>query len=209
YMSGCTLIENEISPGLNEAENQSYGAAIFTSPDTSRNLPVLGAFGNCKISNNIGLPIFDDDRSNGPINDVHYNGNQIYSTTFGGGVYRNAIVAGTKTVAELNTLTVTRNTGQNTVKAQSANSEPTNRPSIGSLLVFPSISFDPSSQHQLGYAWSGGGATLDGAPLTNNTGATQVTGPGTYVLQVDSNQISTTVIEFVVTDRLYLPAVLR
>ena len=205
-MSGCKLIENEISPGVAETDNVSFGAAIFTSPDTPRNLPALGTFGNCMISNNVGLPIYEGDRTNGPINDVRYNSNQIYSTTFGNSVYRNDIT-GLTTVAGLNSLTVVRANGQNTPKSQSANSEPTAKPSIGALVVMPPFSADASSKHHLGYAWSGTRATLDGATLGTTTGVTQVTGPGTHTLDVDGTQFTVTIIEL--DQKVYLPAVIR
>ena len=100
------LINNEVSPGVNEAMANSYGAALFTTGWDSYNLPATGTVSNSVISDNIGLPIFDDDRTNGPINDMRYNGNQIYSTTFGTAVYTDALGISGRTVAQLNSLVV-------------------------------------------------------------------------------------------------------
>jgi hypothetical protein len=42
-------------------------------------LPAVGVVQNCTFSNNEGLPqIFDDDRADGPINDVRYNNNRFF-----------------------------------------------------------------------------------------------------------------------------------
>jgi len=51
---------------MSEAESQSYGAAIFSAPDTVRNISVTGAIENNLISNNVGMSVFDDDRFQGP-----------------------------------------------------------------------------------------------------------------------------------------------
>ena len=72
---------------MSETVGLSLGAGILTAPDAGLNLAMTGRLTNVLISSNVGLPIAEDDRTNGPINDVRYNGNQIYSTTFGSTVF--------------------------------------------------------------------------------------------------------------------------
>ena len=52
---------------------------------------MTGSVSNSVISSNVGLAIVEDDRTNGPINDMRYNGNPIYATTFGTTVYTNPL----------------------------------------------------------------------------------------------------------------------
>lgn len=202
-MTGGSLIVNEISPGVSEPISTSYGAAIFASPDTGRNLSVTGTIQNVVISNNVGLPIFDDDRTNGPINDLRYNGNQIYSTTFGNQVYTNSI-AGLccKTVAELNYLIVSRANGTSTDKSPSNNNvAPGSAPIVGAILAVPSLILQtnakddpaPPTTAYLAYAWSGGSATLDGVPISGNSGLSSYTTTGVHTLSVAGTSFSATI----------------
>ncbi len=128
-MDSCHLVANEVSPGVSEAVSASYGSAILAGPSEGQGLPVTGTISNSIFSSNIGLPIYDDDRTNGPINDVRYNGNQIYSTTFGTTVYTNSIAGQCcKTVAQLNSLVVARNNGTSTDKVSVNNTAPSSAP---------------------------------------------------------------------------------
>lgn len=216
--NNCRLIENEISPGFTESVNESYGSAIFSSPDISRNLTAQGKVENCVISSNTGLPIFDDDRTNGPINDVRYNQNQIFSSTFGTDVYRDSI-AGIYSVSGLNNLTVTRANGTSTDKSQGDNIALGTKPSIGVLQAVPSsftVIGSASSQangtytYYLGYAWSGNSATLDGTPLSDKAGVIQVSDGGSVHTLVVDGVPYTAQIEVIVLDKeVYLPVILH
>jgi len=76
HVSNCTIINNEISPGVDETAPESYGAGIFAGPDIGRDIAVTGVIENSIISNNIGMQVFDDDRNAEPINDcgLEYSG---------------------------------------------------------------------------------------------------------------------------------------
>jgi hypothetical protein len=190
------IVHNEISPGVSEAVGASLGAAIFAAPDGG-SLPATGSVSNSIISSNIGLPIYDDDRTNGPINDVRYNGNQIWSTTFGASVYNNPL-SGTKTVAQLNSLVVNRANGTSTAKSQVANTALAFAPVVGAILAVPPAMLPvdaagdpaPPTASYLGYAWSGGTATLDGNAVSGNAGLSPAAGTGTHVLAVGGTQFS-------------------
>jgi hypothetical protein len=218
-VSGCKLIENELSPGTAELVQQSYGAAIFTNLDPSHNLSAIGAVGDSIISNNIGLPIYDDDNTNGPINAMQYLRNQIYSTTFGDETYIDSIVPGPKTTSELNALTVTRVNGTSTQKAPEPNTSLSSKPSVGTLMAVPSsfielasTSLQASAIHTyyLGYAWSGGSATLDGSPLSNNAGVIQVSDSGNvHTLLVDGVPFTVSIKIQLLDKKVYLPLILR
>jgi len=190
-INGGALVNNEISPGVSESATQSFGAAIFTAPDTGLNLNMTGAVTNAVISSNIGLPLSEDDHQNGPINDVRYNGNQIYSTTFGTTVFNNPI-SGTRTVAQLNSLTISRSGAASTTKSQSANSAPGSAPLVGAILAVPPSILPnnangdsaPPTTSYLAYAWSGGSASLDSSSVSGNAGLSAASGTGTHTLTV-------------------------
>jgi hypothetical protein len=194
------IINNEISPGVSEAAGASLGAGIFATPDAGVNAPVTGSISNSVISNNIGLPIYDDDRTNGPINDLRYNNNQIFSTTFGTSVYNNPL-SGLKTVAQLNSLVVSRSNGTSTAKSQTANSAPASAPVVGAILAVPPAILPvnaagdsaPPTISYLGYAWSGASATLDSGSVSGNAGLSPTVATGTHVLAVGSTQFPVTV----------------
>lgn len=190
YLSQCVLAENEISPGVAEDLYSSYGAAIFTTPDTGRGIPVSGAVEDCTISHNIGLPIFDDDRNDGPINAVQYNGNTIYNTTFGNKVYRNSLGICCLTVAELNSLIVTRSNGTSSDKSTRNNVEPPAQPTIGVIQVVPFYLLPQDTSHYVGVAWSGQAAEFNGTSLTQKTLLTSGTTPRSYSLTVDNQSFN-------------------
>lgn len=188
YLSQCVLAENEISPGVTEDLYSSYGAAIFTTPDTGRGISVSGTLEDCIISHNVGLPIFDDDRHDGPINAVQYNGNTIYNTTFGNKVYRNSLGICCLTATELNSLIVTRNNGTSSDKSTRNNVEPPAQPTIGVIQVVPFYLLPQDTSHHVGVAWSGQTQTAEfnGTQLTQSTLLTSETTPRSYSLTVDN-----------------------
>ena len=91
------FIGNEVSPGVSENELNSAGAAIVT------HAPVSGSVTNSTFVSNIGMAIFDWDNTSQPINEVQYNGNRFYETTYGGRVYHDSLTA-TQTPSGLNSL---------------------------------------------------------------------------------------------------------
>ncbi len=202
-VNNSNLIENEVTPGVSEPEHESYGAAVFATPDTGRNLAVGGNFSNNLFSKNVGMAIFDDDRTNGPINDVRYNGNQFYSTTFGANIYKNSITP-SYSASGLNNLIVTRANGTTTDKSSINNSALGSAPVVGFVLATPdgSLSLNaagddlPPTESYVSYAWSGSSATLNSTSLNERAGAIPTTISGIYNLVVDGYLFNTSVAEF-------------
>jgi len=219
-LSNCLLIENEVSPGVNETVGQSFGAALFSGPDGGRQLGVSGTVTNCVISANVGLPIYDDDRQDGTINDMRYNNNRIYSTTFGDIVYTDSIAYQCcKTVAELNTITIPRNVGvPTTKKSQTPNTKLNAKANVGALipLVNSPIGIN-APPYLLAYVWSGTSATLDGVGLRTNGGTTRITPTAdtrksskiiTHTMIVGTETITAEVIQLDGSN-LFLPSIVR
>jgi hypothetical protein len=194
------LFDNEFSPGASEPETESYGAALFAAPfdgsfGTATDLPVTGRLSSSVLSNNVGMPLFDDDRNPLPINSVDYVDNQFYNTTFGTRIYRHSI-AQSKTTAELNSLVISHSG----VDKGSGNSWLSSPPVLGELLAAPARVLPvtaagddlPSTVSYLGYAWDGGGATLDGASVSGGRGWGPTT-IGTHTLNVAGTPFQATV----------------
>ncbi len=199
-MSDSELYGNQVAGGFSEDVFSSFGAALFTSVDDSRNLPATGLVENSIFSANEGLPVFDDDRMAGPINGVLYNGNTLFSSGYGGDVFRNSL-GGPLNASELNGLVVTRNGGVgNTDKSPSNNnSTPGNEPVLGEILAAPPAILQEHAAGDapapgtswLAYAWAGGGATLDGGSVSGGTGTT-LAGSGIHTLSVDGDTVTRT-----------------
>lgn len=219
-LRNCLLVENEVSPGVNEGVGQSFGAALFSGPDGGRQLGVSGSVSNCVISANIGLPIYDDDRQDGTINDMRYNNNQIYTTTFGDIAYTDSIAYQCcKTVAELNAITIPRNVGvPTTKKSQTPNTKLNAKANVGALIPLVNSPIGIGAQpYLLAFVWSGESATLDGVGLRTNGGTTQIIPPTnsrqsarviTHTLIVGNETITAEVIQLEGSS-LFLPSIVR
>ncbi len=222
-LSNCILAQNAIGQNYEATDPAtSFGAAIFTGPDPSRGLPVTGEVRNCLIANNFGQPIFDDDRTNGPINTVRYNNNQIHTLLPNGIAYTNSIAFQCcKTVEELNQLVIQRENGTATDKATVDNISLSTALSAGMLLMLretPTLSLRET--YRLAYAWTGGQATLDGAGLSARGGVVEcqaectptirsadTAGKRVHVLEVDGRQYT---VEIQLLDReIFLPHIVR
>jgi len=189
-LDGCQLFENEISPGVSEAESESYGAAIFAAPIVNAfpgfDLPISGVLALSTLSLNTGIPIFDDDRNPSPINGMRYNGNTFHNTTFSDRIYRHSMV-GSKTVSELNSLVLVHSGIDKGANNQWSSSAPV----LGVLRAAPSkilptvAAGDPGSSTEayLGYAWSGGSAILDGSTVNGGIGF-ETAAVGSHTLNV-------------------------
>jgi hypothetical protein len=202
-VNACEFYLNEVSPGVAELENESQGAAIYTTPYVQAGIDATGLVRNSAFVSNIGLAIFDEDRhDSGVINDVRYNGNSFFESTFDDRVYRDRVASQDGlTAAELNALVVMRNSGVNTDKSPlNNNSEEPSQPVSGSLRAAPQVvidavaSGDPASSTEslLTYTWVGGSATLDGAPVSGNSGVVSAD-VGSHTLQVGGQSFSTTI----------------
>jgi hypothetical protein len=199
-ISNSNLIENALT-SIGQGAWESYGAAIFSGPYIDQNLPATGSMDNNIISNNTGLPIFDDDRQPSPINDIRYNSNQIYSTTFGDQVYNNSLpYYCCITVPQLNSLVITRSEGLSTTKSQTPNtllSSPLVVRTIQSVpqkILSTNANGDPfpPTLAYLGYAWNGGLATLDGQAVSGNAGVSSA-GTGTHFLSVGGTNVTASI----------------
>ncbi len=188
---------NEVSPGVSEAINESWGAAIYAAPSVNLfgdvDLEVTGTVSGSTFSNNRGLDIWDDDRLNGPINDIRYRNNRFFNNSFNGLVYRDKSAPPAIDADELNALVVIRNTGvPSTDKAPPDNNDQVgSAPVTGQIVAAPSkilltnANGDPAppTRAWVGFAWSGGSATLDGVTVTGNSGLEAV-GQGIHTLAV-------------------------
>lgn len=208
HLSNSRFIGNEVSPGVSEAVNQSYGAAIFTAPDDSRGTWVTGEVRDCIISNNTGLSVFDDDRSSGPLNEVRYNGNLFFGTTFWDLVYANALSSAYRVnAAGLNDLVVVRANGSSTDKSLRSNSQMNGNVVVGSLQAVPALVFrtDGAPEIFLGFAWDGSAANLDGTSLSGKAGASSSGAAGIHTLSVDGYLYQVEVIQIEPT--VFIPLV--
>ncbi len=145
---------------------------------------------------NVGLAIFDDDRTNGPINDVRYNGNQFYpGVGFNNLLYWDNL-APVQSGGGLNKLVVNRQNGTVTDKSPNGgNIDLSSMPNIGAILAAPSVVLplvargesETTTHAFLGYAWSGRAATLDGVALSSFSGIKMVAEEGLYNLSVSGS----------------------
>ncbi|MGC8786469.1 MAG: hypothetical protein ACP5Q1_03485 [Anaerolineae bacterium] len=215
FVQGSTIQAQDCALFGNRVDNGEYGSAIFAAPDDWRNIDAEGFLFKCTVSDNVGLPIFDDDRDTpgGPINDVRYNTNRIYPPQEGY-VYRNSLV-GKRDVDGLNGLTVVRiQSGRNTKKVESPNIRFSTQPAVGTLLAIPPYSLPFSSitlHYYLGFSWSGISAELNGALLVTKAGVIEVAGAGVYTLTVtgDSSTLTVTAEIRALQRSIYLPLVMR
>ncbi len=204
-VDGNRFFDNEIVPA--DAQNQSHGAALHTGPyfdpGLGLELDVVGTVRSSTLSDNVGLPIWDEDRDGGPINDVQYDQNSIYSTTFGNIVYKDSLSGPAITTGDLNALVVVRGGAPNTIKSIIDNIELGAKPSLGELIAVPrkilpataAGDSEAETSAYLGWAWSGGSAVLDSTNLTAGSGLETDAAPGGHSLNVDGNVFAVNVVD--------------
>ena len=140
-------------------------------------LNMEGTVSNTVFSEHTSIPIREVDNTNGPpINNLQYEGNSFFGTT---SFFSNSL-AGTHSVASLNSLTVTRTSGGSTNKSPSGdNVELGSQPDLGVLIAVPPQRYAtnaagdsaPPTDSFLGWAWcSDSAATLDGLATSGNSG---------------------------------------
>ncbi|HSN85251.1 MAG TPA: hypothetical protein VL025_00770, partial [Thermoanaerobaculia bacterium] len=179
---------NHVAPSVSEPVNQSRGAAILTIPrmNTTRPRNVAGVVAGSSFAENTGLPIFEIDPAEGPVNDVRYDGNRFGPGAFGDLVYLNTLAAPSGASAfTLNSLFVNRPGRVSTPKSTVPNVR-VSSPREGALVAVPapeSVGAEPSSPlgALLAYAWTGALANLSGQPLPAKSGLLPVA-PGDYTL---------------------------
>lgn len=202
------FILNEESPGVSQTLVQSRGASIFSLPFQGGGQPerarsVSGRVESSLFVDEIGLPLFDGDFAQGPINDLRYDGNRFGPTTFTDRVFRNTVQGAGLTAAGLNDLVVMRSNGTSTDKSQVANQALGTAPNAGALVAAPSAVLTtsavgdpaPPTSAFLGYAWRGSSATLAGQNLTSPSGLIQVTTADTYTLRVGGATIASVTVD--------------
>jgi len=210
YIEGTDLdladswfFRNEISPGVNEGEASSNGAALFTNPDPNllgggATVNMIGEVSGTLFSENIGIPVFDGDRNTPPINDLRYNSNTFYNNTFGDHVYSDSLACCMSTAA-LNTVVITRTGAASTAKSQVDNTALGSAPPVGALLAVPPrllqavAAGDDAAETEsfAAFAWSGGAATFDGGGVSGNVGLLSV-GTGVHTLSVAGGALERT-----------------
>lgn len=197
------FINNDIMPGVDEGQGNSYGSAIYVEADRSRNISPTGVIQNSVISNNPGIPITDSDTPQAP-NLVQYNNNLIYSNSYGGLVYRNDFTS--EKVFDLrgfNNLVVPH-AGGPFDKVAIENLGSANEPQVGALVAIPPVhSGTNTSRSYLAYAYSGGRGFLNGEPLPDRAGVISNVAPGDYTLTVGQEAVQLTLP--ILVPRQYLP----
>ncbi len=189
------FVGNEVSVNISEPEFQSFGAAIFSGPDESLGLGSNGSVSNSTFSHNIGVSIFDDDRQNGSINGMTYNGNQFFGNTFGGHIYRDSLVSPWNS-DQLNAGVINRSNGTSTDKSTINNQALGTSPTYGVLQYAPAkvlpatASGDPAQVMPvyLGYVWDGNNGQLNGAGLPEKGGTLSTSSALDAALVVDGGQ---------------------
>jgi predicted outer membrane repeat protein len=204
-ISGSSFIANRVGAGAGGPLDTSRGAALYFIPAVGGQPHVgpgdaAGVVTQTVFSQNAGLPLWDVDSGGaGPVNTVQYDGNEIFNTTYGGKVYvdtfadpgRSGLDAG-----GLNALVIRRAGGPTTVKSTVPNQALASAPAAGSLAAFPPAG-SPSARSApfLAYAWTGGAATLNGAPLPLHAGLIEGAAPGGYTLVVDGVAVAAATVE--------------
>lgn len=203
-ITNSAFLGNELSPGVEEpCWPSSTGSALFVAPFDGSGVPpdqpATGFIADSIFSDNIGLPVFDDDRQPSPINDTRYDGNLVFSPSFGGAFYTNVIPNAVPPFSvcldaeQMSSLVVQRSGGSSSPKASVPNIDLAAPPSHATLLAVPSrilaahAAGDPPSSGTawLGYAWSGAAAQLDGVALADRAGLIEAAS-GSHELQVDA-----------------------
>ena len=91
-------------------------------------------------TNNTGLPIYDNDHNDGPINNVRYDGNTIFSDTFGEVIYTNSLPDYCcQSLSELNGLVIERSNGISSDKVIDPNELVETLPVVGDIMAVPTL----------------------------------------------------------------------
>lgn len=182
-VSQSRFFGNDVRLGVRESQNESRGAALFTIPFRPEAKPerwrnVSGLVVDSLFSENVGIAVYDGQVQNGPVNEMRYNNNQFFETSFSDKVYVDSRLA----PAGLNVAGLNQ-----THKSEVDNTRLFSAPSVGTLRAAPSVvgTGAPASANTfLHFAWTGRAATLDGQPLAARAGIVPA-GPGAHALVVD------------------------
>jgi hypothetical protein len=183
------FLRNALRPAAAATLSESRGAAIYSLPRASGGshgpADVRGAVAGSLFSSSAGLALWDvepvDDTA---INDLRYQGNRFFESSFGTDVYMLQRDFVARTPAELNALVVERTSRPPTDKSTVPNAT-IGPPAEAALLAVQEAGAAPARYGPfLAFAWDGGGATLDGAPLASRQGLVADPVPGLHSLAV-------------------------
>jgi hypothetical protein len=154
------------------------------------------------FAGNAGLPIYELDNSGQPLNAMRYDGNTFFGSPFGSIVFSNPLTAqGRKgtSVSQLNSLVVPHGFAGAVDKSVVGNQQAFVPPRFALLVAAPARPWrvGPEGDEEpawLGFAWSGGSAALDGAPLAAPRGLLPAA-PGGHQLSVDGTVASVATVE--------------
>jgi hypothetical protein len=194
-ISDSQFIYNEVSPGINEDLHNSFGAAIFSSPDIAKNFNVSGILQGNLFTQNAGLSIFEHDANYGAVNDLRYGENGFYETSFGDEIFNNTLVSPVN-VNLLHNLTIYRGSGIHTPKSFASNTHHYVAPSLVKYNILPEEllrrdqldSPVPEMPSYMAIIWQGGAAELNHDPLVNRVSVLPITQPSNHYLNVDGNK---------------------
>jgi predicted outer membrane repeat protein len=135
-----TFSNNELF-NLGANPNVSYGASLFMAVMDERSLDAIGEVGSNIFSENKGLPIYDRDNMDYPINRITYNNNQFFTNTFQDlSVYTNSNPNYCcNNVSKLNTITINRNYGVLSTRKGASNLSLSSPYIYGVIMQFPPI----------------------------------------------------------------------
>lgn len=202
-ITDSAFLANELSPGVEEpCWPSSTGSALFVSPfagsGTPPDQPATGVVADSLFSDNIGLPVFDDDRQPAPINDTRYDANRVFAPSFDGAFFTNVIPNAVPPFSvcldaqQMSGLVVQRTGGTSSPKSNVPNVDLATAPAHAVLIAAPSRILavhaagdpPPAGTTWLGYAWSGTSAHLDGGDLADRAGLQEATA-GVHELRID------------------------
>ncbi len=182
-LTQCGVYENSLSSGdLGSAINTRFDGGGGGRPAIN----MTGLIQTSTFSNNSGNAfLYEVDQAIAPTNTVQYASNQIFPS---GSVYWNSL-QGFQSVSQLNNLVLHGQAkGVSNVGLGAA-------PAAGALVAAPPRILStnaagdaaPPTVSYLGYAWTGGSATLNGSAVAGNAGLQAATSSGTQTLQVGAS----------------------
>ena len=190
------LVENKLTaPGGGSAFMASSQPASGPYPAWE----VTGTIQNCVISANSGGPatIYDGYSANAPFNRLQYSSNKIYPSD-SSAFFIDSI--GSRSVADINAMTLTLGDGSQVKKAPIPNIALTSPASVGAILMVPQMSSSTGAPGEtlplpayLTYASSGGSTpSLDGTAVRNTFGVVQASTNTAHTLTVAGSSFVTT-----------------
>jgi hypothetical protein len=194
-MDSSNLVDNRLT---NPGGGSAFVATAQPASGSYPNWDVDGLIQNCVISNNSGGPatIYDGYRATAPFNRMQYRTNHFYpadtSAFFLDGI-------GSRSVDDVNGMTLALGDGSSVKKAPSANMALTTAKPVGALLLVPQMNSGSGAPGEtlplpayLGYATSGPMPSLDGVAQRTSSGLVATTANGAHTLTFSGGSLTTT-----------------